>query len=70
MGRTSHPDERPSGDCNTEEGGATSRDTRRLFYKVSRGGPEKLRVLQNPPDVILRESESPSEFSKKTVRGL
>ena len=31
------PDERPNWDCNTEEGGATWRDTGWLFYKVSRG---------------------------------
>ena len=35
-------DERPNWDCNTEEGGGTWRDIGRLFYKVSRGGPEKL----------------------------
>ena len=33
------PDERPRWDCNTEEG-ATWRDIGRLFYKVSRVGPE------------------------------
>ena len=32
----------PVGTVTQRKGGATSRDTRRLFYKVSRGGPEKL----------------------------
>ena len=32
----------PVGTVTQRKGGATSRDTGRLFYKVSRGGPEKL----------------------------
>ena len=36
------PDKRPNWNCNTEEGGATWRDIRQLFYKASRGGPENL----------------------------
>ena len=49
VGRTSHPDERPSWDCNTEEGRGYLERHRVawryigwLFYKVSGAGPENL----------------------------
>ena len=58
------PDESRIWDCNIEEGRGHLRDTRRLFYKASRGGPENLSMAK-PFEVIQRESKSPSEFYER-----
>ena len=55
------PDGRPCWDRNTRKGRASWRDIWRPFYKVSRRGP-KTSEYAKPSRVIMRESESPSEF--------
>ena len=51
----------PTGAVTQRKGGAAWRDIGRLFYKASRGGPKPMSTAK-PPEVIQRESESPSEF--------
>ena len=55
----------PAETVTQRQGGATWRDTRRLFYKASRGGPRKGMSMAKPSKVIQRESESPSEFCER-----
>ena len=65
MGRISHPDERPSGDCNTEEGrGHLERYWAAILQGLKRGA-RKAMSITNPSKVIQRESESPSEFCER-----
>ena len=54
----------PGGAVTQRKGRAAWRDIRWVFYKASRGGPKPMSTAK-PPEVIQRESESPSEFYKR-----
>ena len=58
-------DERPSWDCNTEEGrGHLERYRAAILQDVKRGARKPMNMVK-PSEVIQRESESPSEFYKR-----
>ena len=60
------PDERPSWDCNTEEGrGHLERYLAAFLQGLSRGGAQKPKSMAKPSEVIQREGESPSEFYER-----
>ena len=59
------PDERPSGDCNTEEGrGHLERYWTAVLQGLKRGTQKAMSIIK-PSKVIQRESESPSEFCER-----
>ena len=65
VGRTSHPDERPSWDCNTEKGRG---HLERYRVTISRGlkrGAQKAMSIAKPSEVTQRETESPPEFCER-----
>ena len=59
------PSERPSWDCNTEEGmGHLERYQAAILQSVKRGAQKPMSTAK-PSEVIQRESESPSEFYER-----
>ena len=59
------PDERPNGDCNTEEGrGHLERYQVTILQGLKRGARKAMSIAK-PSQVIQRESESPSEFCER-----
>ena len=59
------PDERPSGDCNTEEGrGHLERYWVTILQGLKRGARKAMSITK-PSEVIQRESESPFEFCER-----
>ena len=58
------PDERPSWDCNTEEGRGHLARYRAAILQGLKRGARKAMSIAKPSKVIQRESESPSEFCK------
>ena len=62
------PDERPSGDCNTEEGrGYLERYWVAILQGLERGTRKPISRAK-PSEVIERESESPSEFYERLCK--
>ena len=56
------PDERPNGDCNTEEGTSHLERYREAILQGLKRGARKAMSIAKPSEVIQREGESPSEF--------
>ena len=65
MGRTSHPDERPSWDCNAEDGRAHLEGYGVTILQGLKTGARKAMNIAKPSEVIQRENESPSEFRER-----
>ena len=59
------PDERPSWDCNTEEGRGHLERYRAAILQGLKMGAQKAMSITKPVEVIQRESESPSEFCER-----
>ena len=62
------PDERPSWDCNTEEGRGHLARYRAAILQGLKRGPQKPMNMVKPSEVIQRESESSSEFYKRLCK--
>ena len=59
------PDERPNGDCNTEEGTSHLERYRAAILQGLKMGARKAMSIEKPSEVIQRESKSPSEFCER-----
>ena len=59
------PDERPSWDCNTEEGRGHLARYRAAILQGLKRGPQKPMNMVKPSEVIQRETKSPSEFYQR-----
>ena len=59
------PDERPNGDCNTEEGRGHLESYRVTILQGLKRGARKHMSMAKPSAVIQRESELPSELYKR-----
>ena len=62
------PDERPNGDCNTEEGTSHLERYRAAILQGLKMGARKAMSITKPAEVIQRESESPSGFCERLCR--
>ena len=60
VGEPAAPRERPNWGCDTEEGRGRL-ERRAATLQGLKGGPKRMSTAK-PPEVIQRESESPSEF--------
>ena len=58
-------DERPNGDCNTEEGRGHLERFRVTILQGLKRAARKAMSIAKPSEVIQRESKSPSEFCKR-----
>ena len=63
------PDERPSWDCNAEEGKVHLERYRVTILQGLKKGARKAMSMGKSSKVILRESESPSEFYERLCEG-
>ena len=61
-------DERPSWDCNTEEGRGRLGRYRVTILQGLKSGAQKAMGITKPSKVSQRESESPSEFCKRLFK--
>ena len=59
------PDERPSWNCNTEEGRGHLERYRAAILQGLKRGAQKAMGITKPSKVIQRESKSPSEFCER-----
>ena len=62
------PDERPNWDCNTEEGRGHLERYRVTILQGLKRGARKAMSMGKSSKVILRESESPSEFYERLCK--
>ena len=59
------PDERPSWDCNTEEGRGHLERYRAAILQGLKSGAQEPMSMAKPSEVIQRGKESPSEFYER-----